>query len=62
MQARQVYMLVSLLQVDALEEDALEMLGLVWSPKDCFVPINWIPPEIFSLILEYWNKHDVEKT
>ena len=31
MQARQVYMLVSLLQVDALEEDALEMLGLVWS-------------------------------
>ena len=55
-------MLVSLLQVDALEEDALEMLGLVWSLKDCFVPIDWIPPEIFSLILEYWNKYDVEKT
>jgi len=42
-----------LLQVDALERDALEMLGLVRSMKNHFAPISKIPLDVFSLIPKY---------
>jgi hypothetical protein len=39
--------------VDALEQDAREVLRLVRSVKNTFAPINRIPQEIFSLIPGY---------
>jgi len=42
-----------LLQVDALEQDALEVLGLVRSMENNLAPINQIPSDIFSHIPEY---------
>jgi hypothetical protein len=39
--------------MDALEQDAQEVLRLVRSVKNMFAPINRIPQEIFSLIPDY---------
>ena len=54
-------MIAFLLQVDVLERDALEVLGLIRSLKNNFAPVNRIPPEVFSLIPKYWDKGDVDK-
>ncbi|KAF9647935.1 hypothetical protein BDM02DRAFT_3187559 [Thelephora ganbajun] len=48
-------------EVDRLEQDALEVLRLVRSIKNKLAPINRIPPEVFSLIPEYWDKNDMDK-
>ena len=46
-----------LFQVDALEREVLEVLSLVRSIKNSFAPINQIPPEVFSRILDYYDEH-----
>jgi len=50
-----------LLQVGALEQDALEVLGLVRSMKNDFAPISRIPPDVFSLIPEYLEKDHLDE-
>ena len=45
-------------QVDLLEQDMSEMLSLLRTIKNAFSPINRIPPEIFTLLPNYWNRHD----
>ena len=52
-----VYALVLLSQVDVLEQNAMEVLGLIRSVKNGFAPINRIPSEVFSLVPQYWD-HD----
>ena len=47
-------------QVTALEQKTLEVLSLLLSMRNTFVPINRIPPEIISLIPDYWE-NEVEK-
>ena len=42
-------------QVNALEHDAAQVLRLVWSMKNTLAPINKIPPDILSLIPNYWR-------
>ena len=44
------------LQVDALERDALEVLRLIRSVKNSFAPINQIPPEVISIIPDYYGE------
>ena len=51
----------SLLQVDALEENALEVLGLIRSMKNTFALVNRMPLDVFSLIPEYWDRHERDK-
>ena len=41
-------------QVDALEQDASEVLSMVRSIKNTFAPINRIPPEVLSLIPDFY--------
>ena len=41
--------------MDALERDALVVLRLVRLIKNSFVPINRVPPELFSLIPDYYE-------
>jgi len=48
-------------QVTALEQDTLAVLGLLRSMRNTFVPINRIPPEVFSLIPDYWERRDAER-
>jgi len=48
-------------QVNALEQDASEVLSLVLSLKNSFAPINRIPPEVLSLILNYCDKDDKDR-
>lgn len=43
-----------------LESDTLEVLRLVQSVKNTFVSINWIPPEILSLIPDYLNNEGAD--
>lgn len=43
--------------MNALERDASELLCLLRSLKNFFVPINRIPPEVLSLIPDYFHKH-----
>ena len=48
--------------MDSLEQDALEVLSLVRSVKNSFAPINRIPPEVLSLIPDYYEddtNHDL---
>ena len=45
-------------QVDALEQDALEVLSMVRSLKNSLAPINRIPPEILSLLPDYSDEDD----
>jgi hypothetical protein len=47
--------------VDALERDALEVLSLVRSVKNSFAPINRIPPEILSLVPDYYDKNGTDR-
>ena len=39
--------------MNALEQEALEVLSLIRSVKNSFAPINRIPPEVLSLIPDY---------
>jgi len=48
-------------QVTALEQDTLVVLGLLRSMKNTFAPINQIPPEVFSLIPDYWERQVVKR-
>lgn len=41
--------------MDILEQDVLEVLGLVRSMKNTFAPINRIPEDVLSLIPSYYN-------
>ena len=47
--------------MNTLESDVLTMLGLVRSLKNSFAPINRIPPEILSLIPDYYDEHDADQ-
>jgi hypothetical protein len=42
--------------VNALEQDALEVLDLVRSLKNSLAPINKIPPEVLSLVPDYFDE------
>ena len=44
-------------QVNALEQDALEVLSIVRSFKNSLAPVNRIPPEVLSLIPDYCEEH-----
>ncbi|KAF9650820.1 hypothetical protein BDM02DRAFT_3092410, partial [Thelephora ganbajun] len=46
-------------QVTALEQDALEVVSLFRSTKNTFAPINRIPPDVLSLIPDYWERQDM---
>ena len=43
-------------EVNALEQDALEVLSLVRSVRNSFAPVNRIPPEILSFTPDYYSK------
>ena len=45
-------------QVDSLERDALQVLSLVRSTKNSLALINEIPPDVLSLIPNYWEDSD----
>ena len=47
--------------MDALERDALKVLSLVRSVKNSFAPINRIPPEILSLVPDYYDKNGTDR-
>ena len=53
---------ISLFQVEALEQDVLEIVGLVQSMKNSFTPIGKFPSDIFSLILGHLEDRDTDKT
>ena len=55
------YMRVVSLQVNILERDVIEVLSLIWTMKNGFAPINWIPPEVFSLIPKHWSHAEMDK-
>ena len=42
--------------MNALEQDALEVLSLLRSVSNSFAPVNRIPPEIISLTLDYYDE------
>jgi hypothetical protein len=48
-------------QVDALERDAFEALRLVRSNKNSLAPISRVPPEILSLIPDYFSKDNIDQ-
>ena len=48
-------------QVDSLERDAFEVLSLVQFIKNSFAPVNRIPPEILSLIPDYYHEDDADQ-
>ena len=52
---------MSYFQVNALERDALQVVRLIGSLKNSSAPINRIPPEVFSLIPNYWKDSDKDK-
>ena len=43
-------------QVDALAQDAFDVLRLIRSWSNSLAPINRIPPEILSLLPDFWDK------
>lgn len=47
--------------MDALEQDASEVLRLVRSVKNSFAPINRIPPEVLLLIPDYYDEEHVDQ-
>ena len=49
---------MSCFQVDALECDALQVLNLVRSTRNAFAPVNRTPPEVLSLIPDYWEDYE----
>ena len=55
------YVLAPLLQVAALKKDATEILSLIRTVENSLAPINRIPPEVFSLIPEYWSHAEMDE-
>jgi len=53
---------VSHFQVDALEHDALQVLSLLQSTRNTFALVNRIPPEILTLIPDYWTDGERERS
>ena len=51
-----------LFKVDALEQEAFEVLRVVRAIKNTFAPINRIPPEILSLIPDYYEEDEDVKS
>ncbi|KAF9643191.1 hypothetical protein BDM02DRAFT_3104714, partial [Thelephora ganbajun] len=45
-------------QLDTLEHDALEVLRLLRSTRNTLAPINRIPPEVLTLIPDFWDRSD----
>ena len=52
---------MSYLQVDALEYDALQVLSMVRSARNAFAPVNRTPPEVLSLIPDYWEDYEKDR-
>ena len=48
-------------QVDVLEQDAFEVLRLILSLKNELAPINRIPPDVLTLIPDFWDKRHRDK-
>lgn len=48
-------------QVDALEQDVVEVFRLVRSLRNSLVPVNRIPPEVLSLISDYHSEDEMDK-
>ena len=48
-------------QVDDLERDALEILHLVQSLKNRLAPVNRIPPEVLTLIPDFWDLRSCDR-
>ena len=46
------------MQVDTLEQVAFEVLHLIRSLKNRLAPINRIPPEVLTLIPDFWDTRD----
>ena len=44
-------------QVDALMQDASEVFRLIRSWSNSLAPINQIPPEILTLLPDFWGKN-----
>ena len=44
-------------QVHALEQDAFEVLRLLGSWRNRLAPINRIPPEVLTLVPDFWERH-----
>ena len=42
-------------QVDALEREALDVLALIRSWRNTLSPINRVPPEVLTLIPDFWD-------
>ena len=47
--------------MDDLERDAFEVLSLVRTIKNTFAPINQVPPDVLSLIPDYYDENDVDR-
>ena len=45
-------------QFNVIEKDALDILQLIRSWRNSVAPINQIPPEILTLVPDFWDKHD----
>ena len=52
---------VALHEINALERDALKVLSLIRSRKNTFAFINKIPPDVLTLIPDYWDDSDRDK-
>jgi hypothetical protein len=48
-------------QVTALEQEMSGVLTLLRSTRNTFAPINRIPPDVFSLIPDYWEHRHAEQ-
>ena len=48
-------------ELNALEQDAFEVLRLVRSIKNSLAPISRIPPEILSLIPDHYDKYRADQ-
>ena len=48
-------------QVDAFEREVLDVLSLIRSWRNRFAPINRIPPEVLTLIPDFWDGGKKEK-
>lgn len=47
--------------MDKLERDALEVLSLVRSVKNSLAPVNRTPPEVLSVIPDYWDEDHLDR-
>jgi len=47
-------LLTRMFQFDDIEQDVLEILHLIRSWRNAVVPISKIPPQILSLVPDFW--------